>query len=156
MGLWVSIKYHQTIRNATAEYELWEGVEKLHDNDLHEQRLKILQLFGKQNNKQRKTKVYQMKWNDKSWKNSDQGSLSPHQIMKRQNMDLVKIEEKLELERMQLRHKITMLLRTHCLRMFFETNNFTICEEEPSITRIFRAVKFITTKFWKRNLCFKV
>lgn len=39
---WVSVKYHQTIRNATAEYELWEGVEKLHDSDLHKQRLKIL------------------------------------------------------------------------------------------------------------------
>lgn len=75
-------------------------------------------MFGKQNNKQRKIKVYQIKWNDKSWKNSDQDFLSPHQIMKGHNMDLVKTEEKLELERMQLGHKITMLLGTDCFRMF--------------------------------------
>lgn len=47
------MKYHHTIRNAIAEYELWEGVEKLHENDLHEQRLKNLELFGKQNNKEK-------------------------------------------------------------------------------------------------------
>lgn len=40
MDLLVSVKYHQIIINSTAEYELCEGVEKLHDNDLHEQRLK--------------------------------------------------------------------------------------------------------------------
>lgn len=59
-----------------------------------------------------------MKWNYKSWKNSDQDFLSHHQIVKRQNMDLVKTEEKLELERMQLGHKIAVLLGTHCLRLF--------------------------------------
>lgn len=47
------MEYHHTIRNATAEYELWEGVVKFRDIDLYEQRLNNIELFGKQNSKGR-------------------------------------------------------------------------------------------------------